>query len=506
MIKVEATDSNDGLFTEIEGAAVSPDDQVGEVVLAAFESDGTLLIQRADLEVAREDLAGDMHLGVVIRKALVAGDEELILRQVGVRLQVDAGVELRDVEDAAFVNGNRLEGVVGTPDGGVQTGVVKGHGFVGGLLAVFERDVGVVLQVKVCGNSGLAFLLFSLDLHRVDGAVELEGRLAGCKVNETVDIGLGAEVERRVVDVALHFDGGSALAGGNRAVIRELGAGLVLNEDTVAKLSLLALSVHITHADEAVVDGFRVGGAAEFHAGTRRFNVDGAVVDDLGSRVTCTDAHAVGILGDDLAFIDGSRAVASPDGVVLIVHAIFTGRHIDRALVRELDLFTGDAETARMSLGASARNPESLVKGLILGNAGPGLLGFLVAGSQLERVLVLDGRPIGVGDDRVGCSLEALGSNLPFGSHRRAGHAGDHRRDGSGHDRLRALALHGGRNFIYNHQGAARLVENNLECRIHVNYSFWEEKTNAKVLLRKLRIAKFQGLVLGGGKNPNASK
>ena len=94
-----------------------------------------------------------------------------------------------------------------------------------------------------------------------------------------------------------NFNGGSTLAGRDGAVIRELGAGLVLNEDTVAKVEiLLALSVHITHADEAVVDGFRVGGAAEFHAGTRRFNVDGAVVDDLGSRVTCTDAHAVGIL------------------------------------------------------------------------------------------------------------------------------------------------------------------------------------------------------------------
>ena len=35
----------------------------------------------------------------------------------------------------------------------------------------------------------------------------------------------------------------------------------------------------------------------------------------------------------------------------------------------------------------------------------------------------------------------------------------------------------------------------------------WEEKTNAKVLLRKLRMAKFQGLVLAGeGKNPNTSK
>ena len=64
----------------------------------SFQLNRLVNLDGCDLEVAREDLAGDMHLGVVIRKALVAGDEELILRQVGVRLQVDAGVELRDVD------------------------------------------------------------------------------------------------------------------------------------------------------------------------------------------------------------------------------------------------------------------------------------------------------------------------------------------------------------------------------------------------------------------------
>ena len=61
MIKVEATDGNDGLFTEIEGALLGTDGQLGEVVLAAFESDGTLLIQRADLEVARRHASGRGH-------------------------------------------------------------------------------------------------------------------------------------------------------------------------------------------------------------------------------------------------------------------------------------------------------------------------------------------------------------------------------------------------------------------------------------------------------------
>ena len=126
---------------------------------------------------------------------------------------------------------------------------------------------------------------------------------------------------------------------------------------------------------------------------------------------------------------------------------------------------------------------------------GAGLVLVRSRGVAVKDILFLDTRSVGV----VNRNRDLGGRFGNFFSHRRAGHAGDHRRDGSGHDRLRALGLHGGRNFIYNHQGAARLVENNLECRIHVNYSFWEEKTNAKVLLRKLRIAKFQGLVLAGG-------
>ena len=489
VIKVEATDGNDGLFTEIEGALLGTDGQLGEVVLAAFESDGTLLIQRADLEVAREDLAGDMHLGVVIRKALVAGDEELILRQVGVRLQVDAGVELRDVEDAAFVNGNRLEGVVVAPDGGVQTGVVKGHGFVGGLQAVFEREVGFVLQIKKRGNT-----VFSLDLHRVDGAVEREGRIAGCKVNETVDVGLGAEFESRIVGVVLDFDGGGAFGGGiDRAVVREVLVGDI-DQHTVSPF-ILGLVEDFADGDRAVVDADALDiSTAEFEAGTLAFNDDPAVVLD-GRRFSAVfgsaDEHAVGVLGDDGACVDGLSTVGGTHGVVLPGGL---ARHVDLAGVLDRGA-VGSPETGGAGVLLNTVHPKRLVEreGLVLfGGAEEGSGGFGILRREVVGVLVK--LPISRGGRR-----GILRSLNPFGSHRGAGNTGEHRRDRSGHDRLRALALHGGRNFIYNHQGAARLVENNLECRIHVNYSFWEEKTNAKVLLRKLRIAKFQGLVLGGG-------
>ncbi len=72
-----------------------------------------------------------------------------------------------------------------------------------------------------------------------------------------------------------------------------------------------------------------------------------------------------------------------------------------------------------------------------------------LAVDELERSLVFDDRVIS----------EVAG-------HRAAGHE---RRHGGRDNRLRTLRLNGGRGFIYHHQGAARLVENNFECRVHSN-------------------------------------
>ena len=72
---------------------------------------------------------------------------------------------------------------------------------------------------------------------------------------------------------------------------------------------------------------------------------------------------------------------------------------------------------------------------------------FSLAVKELERSLVFDDRVIS-----------------EVASHRTACHQSRH----SGRDhRLRSLRLNGGRSFIHHHQGAAGLVENNFECRIH---------------------------------------
>ena len=88
---------------------------------------------------------------------------------------------------------------------------------------------------------------------------------------------------------------------------------------------------------------------------------------------------------------------------------------------------------------------------------------FSLAVKELERSLVVDDRVIS----------EVAG-------HRAAGHERRH----SGRDnRLRTLRLNGGRGFIYHHQGAAGLVENNFECRIH--FLFLEKEVNSCSLVRK---------------------
>ena len=64
--------------------------------------------------------------------------------------------------------------------------------------------------------------------------------------------------------------------------------------------------------------------------------------------------------------------------------------------------------------------------------------------------------------------IRRLDFGISFSGHGGTGDAGNHRGDGSGHNRLRALALNRRGHLVHNHQGAARLVEHNLECRIHV--------------------------------------
>ena len=62
-------------------------------------------------------------------------------------------------------------------------------------------------------------------------------------------------------------------------------------------------------------------------------------------------------------------------------------------------------------------------------------------------------------------------------SHRAASHERGH---GGRNHRLRTLRLNGGGGFINHHQGATRLVEYNLECRVH--FSLPQKKVNKRSL------------------------
>ena len=260
-------------------------------------------------------------------------------------------------------------------------------------------------------------------------------------------------------------------------------------------MTVLALG-NVAHDDGAVVGRNGTLGlitAAEFHADALLFHNDRAGVFNRGRSLGA-------VLDDDPARIHDHGTIICKDRLIFPLDAILAGRDIDFTLVRDNDIFAIDVQTSCVRLSTNRGHPKLAAKLGILAfsNRSESTLGTLV----LEVILTISLHLIPSGVCRshrhIGRDFRDNRSCQRGTCHKSGNSSGDHRR--------RALALHGGRNFIYNHQGATRLVENNLECRIHVNYSFWEEKTNANVLLRKLRIAKFQGLVLAGGKNPNASK
>ena len=500
-----------------------------EIVVAGIDRQhvGAVFTAHANLKGTGIVLAGNLQSTSVKGELHVLDEQRIVRLCIGLGLiLVTTGIELGDVEDALFTNRHILELVVVlelfllftifvgvVPDGGRELAVGNVHAFIGAALTISERDVGALVKRQVHGKRCAArrigavtiiCLLFGLDRQFVLRAVERHVDGAGGEVNQAVDIGLFTEVEGGRRSAVLDFNRGRTLGGSVDSAVVFKGVRGGVDQNAVSPLVLTLILVEdFADGDRAVVDADALDtSTAEFEAGTLAFNDDPAVVLD-GRRFSAVfgsaDEHAVGVLGDDGAGVDGFGAIGGAHGVVLPGGL---ARHVDLAGVLDRGA-VGSPETGGAGVLLNTVHPKRLVEreGLVLfGGAEEGSGGFGIL--RREEVGVLVKLPISRGGRR-----GILRSLNPFGSHRGAGHAGDHRRDGSGHDRLRAFALHGGRNFIYNHQGAARLVENNLECRIHVNYSFWEEKTNAKVLLRKLRIAKFQGLVLvGGGKNPNMSK
>ena len=385
--------------------------------------------------------------------------------------------------------------VVGLLNGSSKRALLDIDLFVDALQPVHE------FNGRALGNVEGRRAVSGLNLELAGHALSVESNLrALADLDQTVDLGRLTKVDRGgSFAFELDVNGRSAFARLDQTVVVENDFLCFLDENAVAIL----VFGDVAHDDGAVVGcnrTLRSGTAAEFHADALLFHNDRAGVFNRG-RSLGADAHAVGVLDDDPARIHDLGTIICKDRLIFPLDAIRAGRDIDFTLVRDNDILAIDVQTSCVRLITNRGHPKLAAKLGILAfsNRSESTLGTLV----LEVILTISLHLIPSGVCRshrhIGRDFRDNRSCQRGTCHKSGNSSGDHR--------LRALGLHGGRNFIYNHQGAARLVENNLECRIHVNYSFWEEKTNAKVLLRKLRIAKFQGLVLvGGGKNPNMSK
>ena len=108
-----------------------------------------------------------------------------------------------------------------------------------------------------------------------------------------------------------------------------------------------------------------------------------------------------------------------------------------------------------------------------------------IAGNALSARLLARSRDgentvLGTVDQTFACCLADEFGPVPAQERTRLRRIGGHgaarheRGDRNGDHRLRALGLHGGRQFVDDHQGATRLAEHNFETLVHV-FSHYDE-------------------------------
>ena len=205
-----------GLDVDRAGLLDFQTSQVESGTLGDIQFAGALIFTGADAKRAGIFGACDIKLAAVEIPGGATGKKKLVVfsRALGLR------VELRDIEDAVFLDRDALERVVGTPDGGVQTGIFEFDRFNGCSLTVLKRDVGALVKRQVHGKNfagrrfgAIIFLLFGLDRQFVLRAVERHVDGAGGEVNQAVDIGLFTEVEGGRRSAVLDFNRGRTLGG-----------------------------------------------------------------------------------------------------------------------------------------------------------------------------------------------------------------------------------------------------------------------------------------------------
>ena len=424
-------------------------------------------LAHANLDLAFVGLA--CHLKITAIEGNIHGREKQ--RVMGLRgeiILVTAGIELRDVEDTLFTHDDILHVVVGLLNGSSERALLDIDLFVDALLSVHE------FNGRALGNVEGRRAVSGLNLELAGHALGVESNLrALADLDQTVDLGRLTKVDRGgSFAFELDVNGRSAFARLDQTVVVEDDVLRILDENAVTVLAF----GNVTHDDGAVVGRNGTHGlstAAEFHADALLFHNDRAGVFNR-SRSVAANAHAVGVLDDDLACIHGLGIVLGKDRFIFPLDAILVGRDVDLALVGEFNAFALDFKTGGVCILARGGYPKLASEfALFLGEGREGAL----AGVILVVVLTIS-LDVGPVDLLVGRDDAFCRHFDPFGDGRvnvrrrgdfRSGHGGTgHKRHGGRDHRLRALGLHGRRHFIDDHQGTSCLVEHNLKTLVHV--------------------------------------
>ena len=138
-----------------------------------------LITVNADLDVTVEFRTSHIELAAIERVVGTVSQQQRVMGDItfcrGILRLRTTGVQLLNVEDAAFANTNLLELVVILPNGSIETAVLNSDTVDRGAVSIFKSEIGVVLHIEIEIGS-----LFDLQIKAVVGALGIQNDIRIC--------------------------------------------------------------------------------------------------------------------------------------------------------------------------------------------------------------------------------------------------------------------------------------------------------------------------------------
>ena len=134
-----------------------------------------------------------------------------------------------------------------------------------------------------------------------------------------------------------------------------------IDQNAVTKNKTTSFFGNLTNSNCSVVYGQRSCHPAEFNAGPLFQNVNAAVVEDVAGFPIVLNGHAIGVLGNDIAFVDDLGTVADNHALLRPRISTFTSLDINIASVGQFHLVAFGMQSMR-SGAVGAGNPNIFAK------------------------------------------------------------------------------------------------------------------------------------------------